>query len=562
MGFSAETPPTFDGPLGFYLTGSTLQGEDLATNRIVWTFTGDGQLVTAPILVNGYLYVGSKSGNLYAVDEAAGRQAWVGTAGAAFTYMSAWQTSTHDRPMVGLAAADGFLVAPASNVLAAFAPGEFIDGPAFHSATSTRQYWLSGSDGQSWKPIDPFYLSVTVKPTIPSTAVIGGNADLWTANHGINQDLGVAVSVNDEPEQLVSWKESGGFAGTFSPNAAYVQGVFAMQPGSRYRFRLVWKANKPAAGTIIYAGAGPIDGSYSPTRLTVRVDGASVGSVAGTGQYSLRGSDGTTWKPLDASFPSVVLNPTTAGTELLQANADLWTADAGYNPDLGIFVGLPDGSERLIAWKESGGYAGTYSPNAAYLQGLLPVSAGQRYVVRLKWKANKGDPGTILAGAGPVAGLYSPTRLSARMVGDNPAAATSQFHLSDSDGENWRDLGTSAPAMSIAPSASAVALLGANADLWTSSAGYNQDLAIFMAVDGRPPEMIGWKEGGGFAGTYSPNAAFNEAAIVLGAGHSYTFSLRWKTNRRATGATIYAAAGPIDGRYSPTSLSLELFAMP
>ena len=122
---------------------------------------------------------------------------------------------------------------------AAFAPGEFIDGPAFHSATSARQYRLSGSDGQSWKPIDPFYLSVTVKPTIPSTAVIGGNADLWAANHGINQDLGVAVSVNDEPEQLVSWKESGGFAGTFSPNAAYVQGVFAMQPGSRYRFRLV-----------------------------------------------------------------------------------------------------------------------------------------------------------------------------------------------------------------------------------------------------------------------------------------------------------------------------------
>jgi hypothetical protein len=107
-----------------------------------------------------------------------------------------------------------------------------------------------------------------------------------------------------------------------------------------------------------------------------------------------------------------------------------------------------------------------------------------------------------------------------------------------------------------------VAILGANADLWTANAGYNQDLAITRSVDGGPAQVIGWKESGGFAGTFSPNAAFNESPVLLAAGHSYTFSLEWKTNRPASGATIYAGAGPIGGAFSPTSLTLELFSSP
>jgi len=31
----------------------------------------------------------------------------------------------------------------------------------------------------------------------------------------------------------------------------------------------VWKTNKPASGATIYAGAGPIGGKFSPTRLTL-----------------------------------------------------------------------------------------------------------------------------------------------------------------------------------------------------------------------------------------------------------------------------------------------------
>jgi hypothetical protein len=97
---------------------------------------------------------------------------------------------------------------------------------------------------------------------------VSGNADLWTSTAGFNQDLGIEVSVNSATPVLLAWKESGGFAGTFSPNAAFVQEVYPMTAGNTYVFSLWWKTNKPASGVIIYAGAGPIGTLYSPTRLT------------------------------------------------------------------------------------------------------------------------------------------------------------------------------------------------------------------------------------------------------------------------------------------------------
>jgi hypothetical protein len=95
-----------------------------------------------------------------------------------------------------------------------------------------------------------------------------GNADLWTSVAGINQDLGITVAPVDAvtyPSNLVGWKESGGFAGTFSPNAAAIEAVFAMPTGTSYTAALVWKTNKSSAGAA-FAGAG--QAPYSPTRLT------------------------------------------------------------------------------------------------------------------------------------------------------------------------------------------------------------------------------------------------------------------------------------------------------
>jgi hypothetical protein len=135
---------------------------------------------------------------------------------------------------------------------------------------STSQNSLSNSDGATWQPIAAA-LNVTVTPGADTNSILGANADLFTAKSGYNQGFGIFVSVDGGADQLLAWKESGGFAGTFSPNAAFAQTAYQMSFGHTYVFKLKWKTNKNALGASIFAGAGPIGGLYSPTRLIVEL---------------------------------------------------------------------------------------------------------------------------------------------------------------------------------------------------------------------------------------------------------------------------------------------------
>jgi len=228
----------------------------------------------------------------------------------------------------------------------------------------------------------------------------------------VNQDLGIFVSIDGGADQLAAWKESGGSAGTFSPNAAFVQTVYPLTTGHSYRVKLKWRTNVPTVGAI-RAGAGL--GPFSPTSLTAQVVTSGIIAAQVNKQYGLSGSDGTTWQALDASH--LVLNlpvPAVDTTVVLSANADLWTQNAGINQDLGIFVTGGAYGGQLVAWKESGGSAGTFSPNAAFVQILIPVKAGVRYTITLEWKTNIASGGTIRVGAG-LPGAFSPTSLTAEM---------------------------------------------------------------------------------------------------------------------------------------------------
>src|SRR5207237_8602582 len=152
---------------------------------------------------------------------------------------------------------------------------------------------------------------------------------------------------------VVAWKESGGNNGTFSPNAAFLHMVTRLDPGSHV-VKLVWKANRADAGTI-YAGAGASP-PFSPTRLTVVLVPTTVpqnlSSAAITTQPILSNSNATSWAPMGVSLQP--FTPVVDGTAVVIGNADLWTANAGYNQDMGIAV---NGS--VVAWKESVGSGGT-----------------------------------------------------------------------------------------------------------------------------------------------------------------------------------------------------------
>jgi hypothetical protein len=451
-------------------------------------------------------------------------------------------------------------------------------------AVSDRQYNLANSDGSSWVDMDPTYLSLSVTPLVDSQALISANADLWTANAGINQDVGVAVSGGIYPTaagQTEAWKESGGNAGTFSPNAAYLQTVRLLKAGTTYTIKVQWKSNKPATGATIFAGAGPIGQDFSPTRLTVQLSpnaGGAVATASSVNQFILANSNGSTWTDLGPTTdPTVPFTAPTSGSVVVSANADLWTANSGFNQDLGITASggtgvgttYPTIAGQPEVWKESGGFAGTQSPNAAFVQGVLPVAAGS-YTFKLQWKTNHSGSSTIVAGAGPIGGQYSATRLTIFFV---PSTAVNtavldtvtngQPQLAANNGVTWADMDSVKLSLPISTTKNCLALLTGNADLWTTQATYNQDIGIQVSASSTvTADRVGWKESGGFAGTYSPNAAFVQSMFPIAAGAAYTARLQWKANKNAPAGTVIAGAGPIGSAYSPTRLTAIVLCVP
>jgi hypothetical protein len=435
------------------------------------------------------------------------------------------------------------------------------------TAVSTDQYFLPNSDGSTWQVMDESSLAFTVTPSSGEDVLLGANCDLWTFTAGYNQDIGIQVTAGSGTPVLAAWKESGGFGGTFSPNAAFVETVYPMSAGTTYTVQVVWKTNKPAIGATIAAGAGPIGTAFSPTRLTADVLPSGYQSEVSTTQYTLSNSSGSSWTEIDAANLTATLSPSVSEDAVVSGNADLWTANAGYNQDLGIEVSVDGATPVLVAWKESGGFAGTFSPNAAFVQEVYPLTAGNTYVFSLWWKTNRAAPGaTIYAGAGS-SPTFSPTRITAYVLPANAApeqwesvVSDEQYQLANSNGSTWTEMDASTlvtPSITIASAGAAeTVLVSGNADLWTANATYNQDIGIFVSEDAGTPTLVAWKESGGFAGTFSPNAAFVQAVYTLEPGHNYVFSLWWKTNKPASGVIIYAGAGPIGTLYSPTRLTV------
>jgi outer membrane protein assembly factor BamB len=116
--FSASAPPALAAASAYVLGTATLQSIALNNNQVAWQFTGDGALVTAPVVVNGYVFIGSSGGNLYALDATTGTQVWSRNLGAAIPSASTGQSALLSPS--GLSAGDGWLIVPAGNTVNAF----------------------------------------------------------------------------------------------------------------------------------------------------------------------------------------------------------------------------------------------------------------------------------------------------------------------------------------------------------------------------------------------------------------------------------------------------------
>jgi streptogramin lyase len=507
--------------------------------------------------------VAGPDGNLWFTEYSQSRVASVSTSGMITEYPT---PSLGSGPFGIAAGPDGnvwFTETSLNNKVAVVAAGRNCTAtavPNSKTASSTKQYSLTNSDGATWQDIDSTNLRLSCMTSWNQSTLLTANADLWTANAAYNQDIGIFVSDNGASDVLLAWKESGGLAGTYSPNAAYVQALFFMTSGHTYVFKLKWKTNKPAAGATIFAAAGG-GLAFSPTSLTAKTfpTGVTPNLSVSTKQYTLPNSDGATWQTIDAASLSTTIGSNLDSTAVLGANADLWTANAGFNQDLGIFVSDNGGPDTLVAWKESGGFAGTFSPNAAFVKAIYSMIGGHTYVFTLKWKTNVNAAGaTIFAAAGNGPAYSQTSLLGETASGVYTALSTSQYMLPNSDGASWQPISDTLNLV-LTPRADGNPIVSANADLWTANAGFNQDIGIFVSDNGGPDVLLAWKESGGFAGTYSPNAAFTQGTYHMTSGHLYVFKLKWKTNKYAIGATIFAAAGG-PAPYSPTRLSVEFMA--
>ena len=195
-----------------------------------------------------------------------------------------------------------------------------------------------------------------------------------------------------------------------------MQVPLSVTASTAYQVSLVWKTNKADSGSI-YAGAGPIGGKFSRTTLTVfLVPNTDAHSGTSTQQFGQINSDGTYWQPVDSLGLSTTVTPASTGSFMVAGNADLWTSLATYNQDIGIMVsGGAYGPGTLVAWKESGGFAGTFSPNAAFVATDLHLQASITYKIWLVWKGNRVALAfnQIFIGAGPINTHFSPTWLTA-----------------------------------------------------------------------------------------------------------------------------------------------------
>jgi hypothetical protein len=257
--------------------------------------------------------------------------------------------------------------------------------------------------------------------------VVGSSAtgvDVWAFNGGrIMQSTQPAGSptyqggVYDTP--TAAWtdfeivRDQGGIVWVFLPNA--LNGA-AIAPGTALG---TWVPLQP--GGIGVQSSGPTNSK------------GSVFTAVTTKLLMLQGSDGASFADMmpDGSpgigltgGPDLVLNITPAFNclALVTGNADLYTDTAATSQDIGLFVSPSSAPSNIVAWKESGA-SGINSPNAAFVQAVVPMTRGTAYNVRMQWKSavQMAAGAHIRAGAGPfpkTAGLtsVSPTRLTVQLL--------------------------------------------------------------------------------------------------------------------------------------------------
>jgi outer membrane protein assembly factor BamB len=115
--FNSDRPPAFIDNLVLYFQSGTLVGVDIPSGQQLWSFAGDGDLTSAPVIVNQTIYIGSSSGTLYGLNTS-GQQIWSTQVGAPIPAPDEF----NDTLTTGLGSGDALLIVPTDSVLVAYGP--------------------------------------------------------------------------------------------------------------------------------------------------------------------------------------------------------------------------------------------------------------------------------------------------------------------------------------------------------------------------------------------------------------------------------------------------------
>jgi len=119
--FAGTSAPAVDATTVYGLSPPTLYAQNRDGGQTRWTFSGDGNLTTAPLVLRtataDFVVVGSTSGALYALDATTGAPVWSTNVGGSL----AGPDEQNATILGGIAAGQGLLVVPNGNSVSAYA---------------------------------------------------------------------------------------------------------------------------------------------------------------------------------------------------------------------------------------------------------------------------------------------------------------------------------------------------------------------------------------------------------------------------------------------------------
>lgn len=89
--------------------------------KAAWSFTGDAQLITQPVVINDMVAVGSSAGTLYLLDAASGDVLWSEKVAAGISHE---QQGCCTQPWTAIAAGDGELAVPGGDTISVYSPAK------------------------------------------------------------------------------------------------------------------------------------------------------------------------------------------------------------------------------------------------------------------------------------------------------------------------------------------------------------------------------------------------------------------------------------------------------